>query len=81
MKRKLNSKGQISAEMIIILVAVIALVILLTGNLQKFATEKVATIDKKMDKLDNVINSIDKEIDDPGTAKTLWKINYDVKEL
>ena len=54
----LSEKAQISVELIIILAAVVALVLLLVGQLQETSSEGAKVIDKKSKELFDEIDKI-----------------------
>jgi len=53
----IDEKGQISVELIIVLAAVVAVVLILVSQLQSTTEEGVKTIDKKTD---DIFSKIDK---------------------
>ena len=54
----LDQKGQISVELIIVLAAVVAVVLILVSQLQATTEEGVKTIDKKTEDIFDKINKI-----------------------
>jgi len=67
LKNKLPSfffekKAQISAEMIIVMAALIGIAIVLVTKLQKSSKKAASAVDNKSDKLINQINNFDSDV-------------------